>query len=356
MRMSITREAILASLATLRDPATGGDVTPRIGGIAIRDNAAGAEIGFMIAVQPSEAELFRAVRQQAEDLVLALPGVAKATAVLTAEQEAVPPATPEPAKRAQWNREALPGVRKIIAVASGKGGVGKSTVTILLAHALRAQGLRVGIVDADIHGPSMARMLGLHGQPEVREGKMVPMIGHGIPALSVGSLAGESEALVWRGPQLGKMLTQLLRGADWQSAYNGAGLELLLVDMPPGTGDVQLTLAQSVPLDAALLVTIPSHIAGMDAAKCASMFRKLNIPMLGVVENMAGLALPDGSLQPLFGSGGGQALADANQLPLLASLPLWPSLAPALDAGQAPDDASLSAMKNVVREVSDWQN
>jgi ATP-binding protein involved in chromosome partitioning len=343
-----TRDDILAALARLRDPA-GGDMVSngRISGVAIR---AGGQVGFLIAIAPEEEEAFRAIRQQAEDAVAQLAGVKKVIAVLTAQRTGedapvVQEAAKEPARRAVWNHAPIPGVGKVIAVASGKGGVGKSSVTMLLAHALADEGVRVGVVDADIHGPSVARMLGISGkQPEAKDGLMQPVVGHGIPALSMGQLAGEAEALVWRGPQLTKMLNQLLRGADWQSCYDGAGLDVLLVDMPPGTGDVQLTLAQNVPLSGVVLVTIPSAVAVMDAAKSATMFGKVNVKLLGVVENMAGIEQPDGSLMPVFGSGGGAELATQFNVPLLAQLPLWPTLAPKLDAGEKPDSVYFQAL------------
>ncbi len=341
--MMPTREEVLRALEAM--PA----LSSRVQGVSVRPGVDGARVGFLITGGP-EAE---GLRVQAEAIARALPGVAQVTAVLT--EERAPDAPPEkapPARPAQWNRAPLPGVKKIIAVASGKGGVGKSTVTVLLAHALRAQGCRVGVLDADIYGPSLARMFGLSGQPEARGGQVVPMESpHGIPVLSMGSLVGEGDALVWRGPQLSKTLQQFLRGADWAGCYGGQGLDLLLIDMPPGTGDVALSLAQLAPIDGALLVTIPSQVAVMDAAKSAAMHTKLGIPLLGIVENMAGLELPDGTRQPLFGEGGGTALASIAGTSLLASFPLWPSLAPVLDQGKAPPAQSLMHAGMVIAKL-----
>jgi ATP-binding protein involved in chromosome partitioning len=235
----------------------------------------------------------------------------------------------EPPRRAAiWNTERLPHVARILAVASGKGGVGKSTVTVNLAHALAARGLRVGILDADIYGPSIPRMLGLETRlkPEFIDGTMIPPVAHGIKAMSIALLMGD-QAAVMRAPMVTKALNQLLRTTRWGDAAQP--LDMLLVDMPPGTGDVHLSLAQSVPIDGALIVTTPQDIAVIDAEKSAVMFRKLNISILGIVENMSHFGG-----QKIFGEGGGQKLATQFAVPLLAQLPLDPALREAADSGQ----------------------
>ncbi len=241
----------------------------------------------------------------------------------------------DPAARrpAVWNTEKLSGVRRIVAVASGKGGVGKSTVTVNLAHALTACGQRVGILDADIYGPSIPRMLGLETRlkPEFTDGAMVPPVAYGIKAMSI-ALLMDNQAAVMRAPMVTKALAQLLRGTRWGT--DAEPLDVLLIDMPPGTGDVHLSLAQSVPIDGALIVTTPQMISVIDAEKSAFMFQKLNIPLLGIVENMSYFSDANGQKQCLFGSGGGAAMAAQFETPLLAQLPLDPALREAADTGQ----------------------
>jgi ATP-binding protein involved in chromosome partitioning len=233
---------------------------------------------------------------------------------------------------AVWNREPVAGVRHLIAVGAGKGGVGKSSVTVLLAHALTAQGKRVGILDADLYGPSIPRMLGLPLlKPELKHGLMLPATAHGIRAQSVAFLTG-GEAAVVRGPIVTKSLTQLLRGSYW--AEPTAPLDIVLIDLPPGTGDVPLSLAQAAPLDGAILVTTPQEIAVMDARKAGDMFKKLRVPLLGIIENMSYFADSAGIRHTLFGEGGGEALAQELGIPLLAKLPLDPTLGAAMEAGE----------------------
>jgi ATP-binding protein involved in chromosome partitioning len=242
---------------------------------------------------------------------------------------------------AQWNKTPLAGVSRVIAIASGKGGVGKSTTTVMLAHAMAAMGQRVGILDADIYGPSIPRMLGLSGKPEIKNDKMVPLISHQssvtrhpIACNSMGFLLEESQAAIWRGPMITKALHQLARLTDWAPSHSP--LATLLVDMPPGTGDIHLSMVQQVPLSGAILVTTPQDVAVQDALKCADMFRKVNIPILGVIENMSWLETPAGEKMEIFGSGGGAKLAAACGAPLLAKIPLMPALVDLLDNGKAP--------------------
>lgn len=236
----------------------------------------------------------------------------------------------EPLRPAQWNKTRLEGVDRVIAVASGKGGVGKSTLTVLLAYQLAQLGQTVGILDADIYGPSIPRMLGLKGKPEIRNDKMIPLEKNGISCNSMGFLLEESQAAIWRGPMITKALHQLARLSDWGK------LQTLLVDMPPGTGDIHLSMVQQVPLDGVILVTTPQEIALLDARKCADMFRKVNIPILGVIENMSWFEDASGQKHELFGSGGGTKLAAECGAPLLARLPLSPTLTQQMDNGQPP--------------------
>ncbi len=243
------------------------------------------------------------------------------------------PTDEAPLRRAVWQREPLPHVKRIIAVASGKGGVGKSTVTVNLAHALTDAGQSVGILDADIYGPSIPRMLGLETRlrPEFTDGQMIPPAAYGIRAMSIALLMGD-QAAVMRAPMITKALTQMLRQTRWGDAAHP--LDVLLVDLPPGTGDVHLSLAQSAPIDAALIVTTPQDIAVIDAEKSAVMFQKLHIPIWGIIENMSHFTTPDGTRHEPFGQGGGQKLAHQFQTQLLAQLPLDPVVRQAADSGE----------------------
>ncbi len=212
----------------------------------------------------------------------------------------------------------LPGVRNVIAVASGKGGVGKSTVAANLALALKAEGASVGVLDADIHGPSQVRMLGLEGRPDTTDGKRIePKISHGIQAMSIGLMIEEDTAMIWRGPMATQALQQMLTDTNWSD------LDYLIIDLPPGTGDIQLTLCQRIPVSGALIVTTPQDIALLDARRALKMFEKVNVPVLGIVENMSThVCSACGHEEPVFGSGGGESMAAQYSVPLLGSLPL----------------------------------
>lgn len=241
---------------------------------------------------------------------------------------------PEFQRAPSINHTPIPHVARVIAIASGKGGVGKSTVTTNLAHALTAAGKRVGILDADIYGPSIPRMLGLETylKPELTDDhRMVPPTAHGIRAMSMALITGD-EAAVLRAPMITKALVQFLRLTRWGDAAHPC--DILLVDLPPGTGDVTLSLAQNVKLDGVVLVTTPQDVAVIDADKCASAFHKLHVPLLGVVENMSHFITPTGEAMPLFGSGGGAKLASKYHTGLLAQLPLDPAIGSCADAGK----------------------
>lgn len=231
------------------------------------------------------------------------------------------------------NHTPLPHVARIIAVASGKGGVGKSTVTVNLAHALSAAGKRVGILDADIYGPSIPRMLGLETylKPEVVDGLMVPPVAHGIRAMSMALITGD-EAAVLRAPMITKALVQFLRLTRWGSAEQPC--DILLIDLPPGTGDITLSLAQNALVSGLVLVTTPQQVAVIDADKCARAFHKLQVPLLGVVENMSGFVDPSGQMHALFGEGGGAALAATYHSRVLGQLPLDPAMGQCADNGE----------------------
>ena len=312
-------ENIQQALRRVTDPDDGRDVIAAgmISGIVVK----GGKVGFVLTLAPQDVARKSHLREACEAAVKTLPGVESVTAVLTSQgAEPIPP-KPEagysqPRERAQWNLTHVEGVKQVIAVASGKGGVGKSTTTVNLARALMRRGLRVGVLDADIYGPSLPRMLGLEeqGQPPIVDGKMMPPASDGLPCMSMGFITG-SEAAILRGPMISKTLHQLLRFTRWGQ------LDVLLIDMPPGTGDIPLSLAQQVPLSGAVIVTTPQEVAVMDARKCLGMFRKLNVPVLGVVENMSWLDTPGGRVA-LFGEGGGARLAAEAGVPFFGGVPI----------------------------------
>lgn len=325
---TLSRETVLQALSRITDPAAGADVVTsgRVSGVVVR----GGNVGFLINTTAEEAERIEPLRRQCEGVVSALPGVEKVTAVMTGEQ-AAPAAKAPPKQAAQWNRTPVEGVRHVVAVASGKGGVGKSTATVCLARALSQKGLRVGILDADIYGPSIPLMMGLAGQPEVRDGKMLPPEKDGIRCMSMGFLLG-GEAAVMRAPMITKALMQMLRQAAWGE------LDVLLVDMPPGTGDVHLSMVQQTPLSGAVIVTTPQQVATIDADKAVQMFSKVSVPVLGVIENMSHLRdAATGIVLHPFGQGGGARLAERASVPFLGEVPLEPTLGAALDAGDLHD-------------------
>lgn len=249
------------------------------------------------------------------------------------EFQARNPSASQARRPAVYRRDSLANVACVIAVGSGKGGVGKSTVTVNLAHALHATGLRVGVLDADLYGPSVPRMLGLETRlkPELEDGQMIPPVAYGIRAMSLALITGD-EAAILRAPMITKALTQMLRHTRWGTPE--APLDMLLIDLPPGTGDVHLSLAQAVPLNGALIVTTPQDVAVADAEKSAVMFSKLDVPILGVVENMSYLLDTHGARQLVFGEGGGARLAARFHTTLMAQLPIDPDLTRCADRGE----------------------
>ncbi len=289
--------------------------------IAIREG----NVAFALEADPARAEALEIVRRACEQAVLSLPGVASVSAVLTAERPPQAPGGPATNPRAI----ALPGVQSIIAIASGKGGVGKSTVTSNLALALRRQGLQVGILDADIYGPSQPRLMGISGRPQSIDGKRIrPMTGYGIKVMSIGFVVDEERPMIWRGPMVQGALEQLLRDVEWGE------LDVLLVDMPPGTGDAQLTMSQRVPLRGAVIVSTPQDIALIDARKGLNMFRRVDVPVLGFIENMSWFTCPNcGERTEIFAHGGAEEAAAAMQVPFLGGIPLHVSIRETSDQG-----------------------
>jgi ATP-binding protein involved in chromosome partitioning len=322
--MSLTRDAVLAALRSVPLP-EGGD--PVSADMVRALTVEGGTVRFVLEVDPARAKEMEAVRAEAEARVRALPGAAAVSAVMTAHSVKAPPEL-KPRPQPSGPRP-VPGVARILAIASGKGGVGKSTVAANLAAALAAEGRRVGLLDADVYGPSQPRMLGISGRPGSPDGKtMTPLRNHGIALMSLGLLTGEGEAVVWRGPMLMGALQQMLFQVEW------GPLDVLLVDLPPGTGDAQLTLAQKARLDGAIIVSTPQDIALIDARKGIDAFRKLGVPILGMIENMAVHVCPNcGHVEHVFGHGGVRAEAERLGVPVLAELPLHIDIRTASDSG-----------------------
>jgi ATP-binding protein involved in chromosome partitioning len=378
----ISKEQVLERLRTLAGPGGGVDVVSL--GLVSHIFISGGKVMFSITVPSERAAEFEPTRAAAERLVRSIPGVAGAMVVLTAEKKAgtragtpppPAPARPRPAALPPQapgdhaghshppQREAppsgrtkpgVPGVGSIIAVASGKGGVGKSTTAVNLALGLKANGLRVGILDADIYGPSMPRLLGLKGRPETIGGRILkPMENYGVKVMSMGFLVEEETPMIWRGPMVISALTQMLREVEWGE------LDVLVVDMPPGTGDAQLTMAQQVPLAGAVIVSTPQDLALIDARKGLNMFRRVDVPVLGIVENMSYFIAPDtGKRYDIFGHGGARREAERLEVPFLGEVPLVMAIRETSDAGTPivvaePDGPHAKAYRDIATRV--WE-
>jgi ATP-binding protein involved in chromosome partitioning len=316
--MSIDRALVDAALAGVTDPNTGKPITSGKGvrNVSVEGAAVTAEI---VLGYPAKSQFDR-LRELVQQALLQVPGVERAQ--VTVSQSIV-------AHTVQPGVKLLPKVKNIVAVASGKGGVGKSTTAVNLALALASEGAAVGILDADIYGPSLPMMLGIEGRPESPDGQsMNPMKGHGVEANSIGFLVDQDNPMVWRGPMATSALEQLLRQTNWSE------LDYLIVDMPPGTGDIQLTLAQRVPLTGAVIVTTPQDIALIDAKKGLKMFEKVGVPILGLVENMSiHICSNCGHAEPIFGAGGGERMAKEYGVDVLGSLPLDIGIREQADSG-----------------------
>jgi ATP-binding protein involved in chromosome partitioning len=315
---NLTSDDVLAALKAVVDPQRNKDVVALglIQGLAVKDG----HISFALEVAPEEGRTKEPLRLACEKAALALKGARSVTAVLTAHKPAhthnrgpeVRPAAGAP------ERQGPAGVKAVIAVASGKGGVGKSTVAVNLAVALHQIGRKVGLLDADIYGPSIPRMLGLKGKPTSKDGNILqPMQAWGLKAISIGSLIGDDQPMIWRGPMVMTALTQLIYDVEW------APLDVLVVDMPPGTGDAQLTLAQRVPLAGAVIVSTPQDVALIDARKGLAMFKKTHVPVFGIVENMSTFVCPNcGHESHIFGHGGARETAAELNTDFLGEIPL----------------------------------
>lgn len=370
----ITKEQVLERLKTVRGPDMSGNIVDMnmVSDVFIADS----KVYFSITVPAERARELDPLRAAAERVVKELPGVKGAMVALTADKKAATTSAPvqrpapssahsghahaghshaQPGQRpAAPAKAGIPGVGAIIAVASGKGGVGKSTTSVNLALALKANGLRVGVLDADIYGPSMPRLLKISGRPQQMEGRMIrPMENYGLKVMSMGFLVDEEVAMIWRGPMIQSALLQMLREVAW------GDLDVLVVDMPPGTGDAQLTMAQQVPLAGAVIVSTPQDLALIDARKGLAMFRKVEVPVLGIVENMSYFIAPDtGARYDIFGHGGARKEAERIGVPFLGEVPLTIGIRETSDAGtpvvvSEPDSAPTEVYRDIARKV--WE-
>ena len=340
--MSIQQQDVQQAVQAVVDPATGQGLLELAQMKNVRIN--GADVSFDIEMGYPAQSQHPALRQALVAAVRALPGVGNVSVQI---------ATKVSAHAAQHGLALLPQIKNIIAVASGKGGVGKSTTAANLALALAAEGAQVGVLDADIYGPSMPIMLGVHGRPESRDGKsMEPLMGHGLQVISIGFLVGADQAMVWRGPMATQALDQLLRQTHWRE------LDYLIVDMPPGTGDIQLSLSQRVPLSGAVIVTTPQDIALADARKGVTMFEKVGVPILGLVENMAvHICTHCGHAEHIFGLDGGKRYAAEKGIDYLGALPLALSIREQADSGTPtvvaePDGDVAATYRHMARQMA----
>ncbi|MGJ4945622.1 Mrp/NBP35 family ATP-binding protein [Bradyrhizobium sp. HKCCYLS1011] len=365
--MSVTQQQVLEALRRVRSPR----------GVALPDanvlspiTANDGKVFFSINVDAAEARAWEDARAQAEAAVRAIPGVTMAMIALTAERRpgaAPPPRAPgvqpaaahrpppqHPAGSPMARQAEIPGVAAVIAVASGKGGVGKSTTALNLALGLRDLGLKVGLLDADIYGPSIPRLTGLHDKPGLDDTKkMIPLQRFGLSIMSIGFLVEEQTAMIWRGPMVMSAITQMLRDVAWGT------LDVLVVDMPPGTGDAQLTLAQNVPLKGAVIVSTPQDLSLIDARRGLAMFRKVNVPVLGIIENMSYFQCPHcGTRSDIFGHGGARHEAEQLGVPFLGEVPLHMDIRATSDAGtpvvvSAPEGPHAAIYRAIAGQVRD---
>lgn len=358
-----TKEDILSALSRVTDKDLGKDVVSAgiIQGVVLREGHA----GFSIEVDPAKGAEKEPLRKACEEAVRAIPGILSVTAVLTAHSDK--PSAPQQKPHAghshgrpgnqqgehQAGRLEIPGVKAIIAVASGKGGVGKSTVAVNLALALSHLGRKVGLLDADIYGPSIPRMMGLKGKPESNGKKIQPKENYGIKTMSIGYMVEEDTPMIWRGPMVQSALMQMMNDVNWGE------LDVLVIDMPPGTGDAQLTIAQRIPLTGSVIVSTPQEIALIDARKGVAMFEKTHVPVFGIVENMAYFVNPDsGERSYIFGQGGARKMAGTLGCDFLGEIPLHMTIRETSDGGApvtatAPDSEEARPFIDIARKVAE---
>jgi ATP-binding protein involved in chromosome partitioning len=357
--MAASKEQVLAALAKV--PTPGGAALPEarvLSDIVVSDG----KVFFSITVDAAAVKAWEAVRKAAEDAVRAIPGVQSALVALTAERtagagrpqqqpEAPPHRAAHPADRVQ---PGIPGVDAVIAVASGKGGVGKSTTAVNLALGLRDLGLKVGMLDADIYGPSLPKLLAIKEKPQTVGGtRLRPIERYGLTVMSIGFLIDEETPMIWRGPMVMSAITQMLREVEWGK------LDIMVVDMPPGTGDAQLTMAQQVPLKGAVIVSTPQDLALIDARRGVSMFKRVNVPVLGLVENMSYFLCPHcGERSDIFSHGGAHKEAERLGVPFLGEVPLHMTIREKSDAGlpvvaTEPDGPHAKIYRDIAAKVRD---
>ncbi|RCW76260.1 iron-sulfur cluster carrier protein ApbC [Pseudorhodoferax soli] len=340
--MPVTEQALTDALKQVVDPNTGKDFvsTKVLRNLSVQ----GGEVAFDVELGYPAKSQIAALRSALVAAARSVPGVDNVSVNISSKITA---------HAVQRGVQLLPGVKNIVAVASGKGGVGKSTTSANLALALAAEGASVGLLDADIYGPSQAMMMGVNGRPESSDGKtMEPLLGHGVQVMSIGLLVDQDQAMIWRGPMATQALEQMLRQTNWQE------LDYLIVDLPPGTGDIQLTLSQRVPMTGAVIVTTPQDIALIDAKKAIKMFEKVGVPILGLVENMAVHVCSNcGHQEHIFGAHGGQKMAAEYKLDYLGALPLAMAIREQADSGTPtvvaePDGELAGIYKSVARQVA----
>ena len=367
--MGVTQQQVQDALARIATPR---GVALTNAGVLSAISVTDGKVFFSINVEATEARAWESIRTAAETAVRAIPGVEVAMVALTAERKAGAPAAPQPHRHAHgvpnvashrppqggpspMSKQAeIPGIAAVIAVASGKGGVGKSTTALNLALGLRDLGLRVGLLDADIYGPSIPRLTGIREKPQLNdERKMIPLQRFGLGIMSIGFLVEEETAMIWRGPMVMSAITQMLREVAWGT------LDVLVVDMPPGTGDAQLTLAQNVPLKGAVIISTPQDLSLIDARRGLAMFKKVNVPVLGIIENMSYFQCPHcGTRSDIFGHGGARHEAERLGVPFLGEIPLHMSIRTTSDSGtpvvaSEPDGPHAAIYRAIAAKVSD---
>ncbi|HEY7410198.1 MAG TPA: Mrp/NBP35 family ATP-binding protein [Vicinamibacteria bacterium] len=339
--MAVTEEQVLAALRGVQDPDLHKDIVSL--GFVKEVRIEGGAVDFTIELTTPACPVKDEMKADAERRVAALPGVTTARAAMTAAVRA----------RGGFGRQELPGIRNIVAVGAGKGGVGKSTTAVNLAVALRLKGARVGLMDTDVYGPNIPQMLGITGGPEVsEERRMVPPEAHGVKVISMGMLVPPDQPVIWRGPMLHGAVQQFMRDVEWGE------LDYLVVDLPPGTGDVALSMAQSVPMAGAVVVTTPQGVSVSDVRKAVGMFRQLNIPVLGAIENMSLFVCPHCAHETaIFGQGGGEAMAHDLGIPFLGAVPIDTRVREGGDTGrpivvEAPESPAALAFAQVAGKVA----